>query len=225
MKYERLIARIPAPRNKLGVSTQDIERIIAVPELMGELKECLRSEDESDLIWGLYFAERLRLRADFCSIAGSSLSEIAALIRSGLGHSSERLRARTIRAFVAFRSHYPDYAGVMRQLLQSPGATVRHEALAAAPTFISKNELDLLLPFRDDALVDETGGMGGPHRYVFRDLALETAERIAGRTFENGDCFELRDGSKVSWRSWSRVNQWLEPRAGGFWRRLFNPAK
>lgn len=56
MKYERLIARIPAPWSKLGVSTQDIERIIVVPELSQELKECLRSEDESDLIWGLYFA-------------------------------------------------------------------------------------------------------------------------------------------------------------------------
>jgi hypothetical protein len=52
VKYERLIARIPAPRSKLGVSTQDIERIIAVPELSEELKECLRSEDDPILSLG-----------------------------------------------------------------------------------------------------------------------------------------------------------------------------
>ena len=223
MKYERLVARIPAPRSKLGVSTQDIERIIEVPELAQELKECLRSEDESDLIFGLYFARQLRLRADFCSIASSSLPEIAALIRSELEHASERVRAGALRAFVAFRSHYPDYAAAMGQLLRSPDGMIRYEVLAAAPTFISEDELDSLLPFQHDTLAGETGGMGGPHRYEIRDLALAMAERIAGRTFENGDCFESRDGSKVWWRSWSRFNQWLESRSGGVWRRLFHP--
>jgi hypothetical protein len=222
MKYERLIARIPAPRSKLGVSTNDIERIVAVPELTQEVEDCLRSEDESDLIFGLYFAERLRLRADFCSIASSKLPEIAGLVRLKLGHASERVRAGATRAFVAFRSHYPDYIAAMGQLLQSQDVTIRHEALAAAPTFISKQELDSLLPFQHDTLAGETGGMGGPRRYVVRDLALEIAERIAGRTFENGDCFELRDGSKVWWRSWGRFTQWLESRSGGFWRRLFH---
>ena len=223
VKYERLIARIPAPRSKLGVSTQDIERVTAVPELSQEVKDCLRSEDESDLIFGLYFAGRLRLRADFCSMASSSLPEIAGLVRSRLEHASERVRAGAIRAFVAFRSHYADYAAAMEGLLQAQDATIRHEALAAAPTFISEDDLHFLLPFQHDTLAGETGGMGGPRRYVVRDLALEMAERITGRTFENGDCFELRDGSKVWWRSWSRLNQWWEARSGSLWRRLFRP--
>jgi hypothetical protein len=154
-------------------------------------------------------------------MASSSLPEIATLIRSRLEHASERVRAGAIRAFVAFRSHYLDYAAAMGQLLQSQDAAIRHEALAASPTFISDDELDFLLPFQHDTLAGETGGMGGPRRYVVRDLALEMAEMIAGRTFENGDCFELRDGSKVWWRSWSRFNQRLESRSEGFWRRLF----
>jgi hypothetical protein len=156
-------------------------------------------------------------------MASSSLPEIAALIRSGLAHASERVRTGAIRAFVAFRSQYLDYVAVMGQLLRSPDGTIRYEALAAGPTFISEDELDSLLPFQHDTLAGETGGMGGPRRYEVRDLALAIAERIAGRTFENGDCFELRDGSKVWWRSWSGFNQWLESRSGGVWRRLFHP--
>ncbi len=224
MSYERLLARIPPPRSKFGVSTNDIERVTVVPELTEEVKECLCSEEELDLIFGLYFAARLRLREDFCALASASLPEIAALIRSAMDHGSIRVRSGAVPAFVSFRSHYPDYIAVMQGLLHSPDSSIRREALAAAPTFIFKGDLHLLLPFQHDTCAGETGGMGGPLRYETRDLALEMAERIAGRSFANGDCFEMRDGKRVSWRSWSRFTQWLESRSRGFWRRLFGRA-
>jgi HEAT repeat protein len=226
MKRERLFARIPVPRvSKTGISANDIDRILVLPELPRELVECLRSQDEGDLIFGLYFSERLGLRADFCSIASSSLPEIAALVRSALDHSSERVRAGAVRALVTFRSNYSDYVTIMRELLTSPEASTREEALAAASTFLSQRDLHLLLPFQHDTLASETGGMGGPLRYAGRDHALEVAERIAGKSFANGDCFERRDGAKVSWRSWSRFVQWLETRGRGFWRSLLGRSK
>ena len=222
MKHERLFTRIPAPRSsKIGIGPEDIDRIPVVPELIQELEECLRSEDELDLGFGLYFVARLRRRSDFCAVAKSELPQIAALIRRAMGHASVRVRTDAIRAFVSFRSHYPDYVIAMRDLLQSSDASIRREALAAAPTFVLGDDLDLLLPFQHDALAGETRGMGGPLRYETRDFALEIAERIAGRSFNTGDCFEMRNGSKISWRSWSSFSVWLDSRRRGFWGRLF----
>lgn len=109
---------------------------------------------------------------------------------------------------------------VMKRLLQSPEASIHYEAIALAPTFLSDKDLDLMLPFQEDPTAGETQGMGGPLRYVERDIALEAAERIAGRSFADGDCFELREGEKISWRSWSGFIQWLESRNRGLWQKL-----
>ena len=211
MKRERLFARIPSPRvGRYGIADQDIARIQVVPELVEELTDCLRSDDETDVIFGLYFAECLRPRADFSTVAGPSLPTIAPLIRTSLTHSSPRVRAGAVRAFAAFRESYVDYAVVMRDFLRSPDSEVRRAALRVAPSFLTSKELDILLPLRDDPEFGETGGMGGPLRYDLRDFALEIAEHIAGRQFDSGDCLERRDSTQISWRSWSAFTQWLE---------------
>jgi hypothetical protein len=156
------------------------------------------------------FVEFLGPRQDFCAIAASSLPSLAALVHALLTHSSVRVRASAIRSFVAFRHSFKDYAATMRGYLDSTDSMIRWEALAAVPTYLSATELDALLPFRHDLEMSETGGMGGPFRYILRDFALEVAERVSGRQFSGGDCFERREGSTVSWRSWSPFIQWLE---------------
>jgi len=210
---ERLFARLPSPRvGRYGIAEQDIARVQVVPQAVDELIDCLKSDDETDVIFGLYFAECLRPRADFSTVARLSLPKIASLIRASLGHSSPRVRADAVRAFAAFRESYGDYAIITRDFLHSPDSGVRRNALGSAPSFLSSTELGILLAFRNDPEFGETGGMGGPLRYDLRDFALEIAEHIAGQRFDTGDCVECRDGRQISWRSWSAFTQWLENR-------------
>lgn len=211
MKRERVFARIPKPRvGQFGIAVEDIVRIPIVPELVGEVIDCLESDEDLDVTFGLFFAECLRPRADFVATAGHALPVLAGLIRAVLNHPSQQVRMAAASAFVAFQSSFDDYAVVMRGFLSASVPSIRQIALRAAPTYLSAKELNTLLPFQDDPEIGETGGMGGPLRYDLRDLALETAETIAGRSFSNGDCLERRDGVVISWRSWSKFSQWLE---------------
>ena len=213
MKRSRLFSRIPHPRtSSYGITVKDILRISACPELVTDLLDCLHSDDELDLIFGLMFAEHLHSRPDFFRIAEPSRQDLTMAIRAALANTSSRVRADAVRAFVAYRSSFDDYSTVIRSVLCGPDAQARREALVAAPTFLAPRELSVLLPFRDDPEVYETLCMGGPLRYRNRDLALSIAERIAGRQFSAGDCSERMDGSSVSWRSWSAFTQWLDSR-------------
>ena len=178
--------------------------------MIADLLDCLGSDDELDLVFALMFAEHLGTRPDFYGLAQPSLPALTAAIRSALAQPSMRVRACAIRAFVAYRSCFDDYSVAMRLYLCSTDPQIRGEALIAAPTFLPAKDLAALLPFREDLGVSETVGMGGPLRYLTRDLALAIAERIAGKQFSAGDCFEERDGSRVSWRSWSAFTHWLE---------------
>jgi len=211
-KRQRLFARIPPRGSRIGISPQDIAGVSVDPALVGELKECLRSNDDSDVVFGLYFCEHLRPRTDFRLVAESAFEDLASLIRDCLAHPNPRVRADAIGAFAAFRDSYDGYGAVMRALLRSPDSEARRPALRAASTFVSPSELDVLLPLRNDPLFGETGGMGGPLRYVLRDYALEIAEHIAGRPFDSGDNLERREGLIKSWRSWAAFVRWLESR-------------
>jgi len=210
-KRQRLFARIPPRGSRIGISPQDIAGISVDLALVGELQECLRSNDDADVVFGLYFCEHLRPRTDFQWAAESAFADLASLIRDCLTHPNPRVRADAIGAFAAFRDSYDGYGAVMRALLRSPDSEARRPALRAASTFVSPSELDVLLPLRSDPLFGETGGMGGgPLRYLLRDYALEIAEHIAGRQFDSGDNLERREGITISWRSWAAFVRWLE---------------
>jgi hypothetical protein len=210
VKRERLFARIPPPRAPNGISPQDIGRISVDSTVVDDLLDCLRSDDDLDAGFGLYFAEHLRPRPDFCAVAEPSFPALASLIRDSLTHSNSQVRVAAIGALVAFRESYEGDGAVMRAFLRSPEPAMRREALRAAPSFLSAKELGALLPFRDDTVFIETGGMGGPLRYDLRDYALEVAEHIAQRRFDSGDCMERREGSTIYWRSWGAFTRWLE---------------
>ena len=207
----RLFSRIPLPRaSSYGITVDDILRISTCPELVVDLLDCLHSDEELDLLFGLMFAEHLHSLPDFCRLAEPSLQALTMAIRAALGHTSSRVRADAVRALVAYRSSFEDYSTVIRSVLSSPDAQSRREALVAAPTFLAPRELSILLSFRGDPEVSETLCMGGPLRYHNRDLALSIAERIAGRQFSAGDCSERVHGSIISWRSWSAFTHWLD---------------
>jgi len=211
-KRQRLFARIPPRGSRIGISPQDIAGISVDLALVGELQECLRSDDDLDVMFGLYLCEHLWSRTDFQSVAEPAFADLASLVRDCLTHPNPRVRADAIGAFAAFRDRYDGFGAVMRALLRAPDPDARRAALRAASTFVWPGELEVLLPLRSDPLFAETGGMGGPLRHVLRDYALEIAELIAGRQFDSGDNLERREGITISWRSWAAFVRWLESR-------------
>ncbi len=209
-KLEKLFSHIPNPRiGDVGIADKDIARIVVTPSLVPDILDCLESKDELDVTFALFFLEELNIRADFRAVSGMALKTITDWIRKFLNHTNARIRADAVRAFVAFRENFSDYSSVMLDLLRSPDEQIRRVAVGAAPTFLTAKNLDELLWFREEPTFGETGGMGGPMRYDLRDFALEMAERIAGKSFNAGDCCEQREGVQVSWRSWSAFINWL----------------
>ncbi len=210
-KLEKLFSHIPNPRiGKHGIANKDIARIVVTTSLLPDILDCLESKDELDITFALFFLEELKVRPDFRVASSSALKSITARIRELLHHANVRIRVDAARAFVAFRDNFSDYHGVMLDLLGSSDAQIKRIAVAAAPTFLSPKNLGELLRFRNEPTFGETGGMGGPMRYDLRDLALQTAEQIAGKSFYVGDCSEHQNGIQISWRSWSAFATWLE---------------
>src|SRR5882672_10165775 len=80
-KRQRLFARIPPRGSRIGISVQDIAGISVDPALVGELNECLRSDDDTDVMFSLYFCEHLRPRTDFRLVAEPAFPDLASLIR------------------------------------------------------------------------------------------------------------------------------------------------
>lgn len=219
MIHKRLLARIPEPRtHPVGICAADVQRVPCTPEFIAELMECLESEDPMDLKMGLFFAETASGNPEFSKFGRASLARIAALACQALGHPDRQVQTSALETVVGYRAFCDGYRNLMLGQLASETPGCRRVALAAAPTFLTDQDLALLMPFHKDSEYGETGGMGGPLRYTTRDLALEVAERIAGRRFPAGDCSEQANGTTVSWRSWSSFMRWINrPR----WWRMF----
>jgi hypothetical protein len=208
MDHLDLINRIPpALFERSGLATQNFRHIEPDKLLVEEMIACLRSSDETDVTTGLRFAECLCPRANFCRIAGQSLSSIAALVRKLLSDERPAVRLLAIGVFVTLREFYPDYREFMVSLFRSADPQTRSEALSQAETFLAGAHLRHLLTFRDDPTVCQSKG---ERHYALRDLALETAERVAHRNFDCGRQSGLRDGVKISWRRWTFFTNWLD---------------
>ncbi len=211
MECEVLIWRVPPELYKeSGLADDNLARVDADGLLVRDLVACLQSNNEQDLAVALRFAECMGRRPDFCRVAGEKLGTIAALVRKALSGKHESLRLGALGAFVALRHFYPDYAEVMVACFGSPDLKVRYEALARADTYLAGKYFRHLLIFRDDRIVCQGGRWGTDLVYVFRDLALKTAEGVVGRSFECGRKYEIQNGAKVWWRSWGKFEPWLD---------------
>ncbi len=203
------MSRIPsAVLQQNGLTKQSIAQVPIDPLLVQEILSCLRSNDEQDITVGLRFAECLGSRPEFVHVAGSLLGSMAACIRELLSDRRPSIGIGAVGVLATFRQFYADYADLMISLFQSPDAQVRCETLSKADTFLSGAHLRHLLIFREDPTIAQTGS--GEFRYALRDLALEAAERVAGRSFDCGVSSECREGLRVSWRRWTFFSSWLE---------------
>jgi hypothetical protein len=208
--HKRLLARIPEPRiSPVGICDDDIARIPVTPDFIAELLECLKSSEPLDLTMGFFIARAGLGNPEFSKVAGRDLSRIAELARRAFAHLDRRVRSSALATVVAYRTLYDDYANLMLGQLASEDASCRRIAVGAAPTYLTARDLTLLVPFHNDPEYGETGGMGGPLRYTIRDLALEVAEQIAGRSFPAGECSERVNETTVSWRSWASFLRWI----------------
>jgi hypothetical protein len=208
--HKRLLARIPKPRTyKVGICANDIARIPVTPDFIADLLECLGSVEPLDLKFGFFIAECALKNPLFVKAARNAREQIAALARQAVSHPDRQVQSSALQTVVAYRTFCSDYRNLMLGQIASGNAACQRVALAAAPTFLEKQDLALLMPFRTHPEYGETGGMGGPLRYTTRDLALQVAELIAGRRFPDGDCSETVNDSTVSWRGWSTFIRWI----------------
>ena len=168
--------------------------------LVSEVADCLASDDEEDVLVGLRFAECLGTLPDFRRHSCAVYSQMGESIRNHLSHRNPAISFCSIGAFVAFRNCYPDFREVMLSLLRLPNVQIQSEALAHAPAFLNGSHVFNLQTFRNDTTVCQASYALGGWRYVMRDLALEAAEKIAGRSFECGTNSEMRNSKTVNWR-------------------------
>jgi len=214
-QLKKLFSHIPTPRTgKFGIGADDIARIVVTPQLVPDILDCLESKEVLDVGFALFFLQYLNSRSDFRDLLSPSLTAVTTQIRKLLSHPDHNVSIDAAGAFVAFRENFSDYSSVMSDLLASPNSEIRRIAIGASPTYLSEKNLQELLRLREDPAFHETGGMEGPLRYALRDFALEIAEHISGRSFNAGDCFEQREGRRISWRSWSVFTNWLESKKG-----------
>ena len=210
-KRSILIQRIPAPDfRRSGLTNENIAHLKVDEYLVREVIDCFRSEDEEDIMVALRFAECLGSWSSFRQSVGLSLLQLSRLIWDVLSHKNSAVRLCAIGAFAALGNYYPDFREVMLSLLRSADLQIQTDALSRGHTFLDGSHIRNLQVFRDDITVCQTSSADGDWRYVLRDLALETAERIVGRSFECGTKSEMREGKLVSWRCWKSFDHWLE---------------
>ena len=207
-----LIKRIsPQVFAENGLTYETIAKLEIDELLVEQILDCLRSCNVEDLRVGLRFAECLVSRRNFCQSAGPKLGTIAALVRKDLAESDGALKQVALGAFIGFREFYPDYPDQMVSFFLCPDLNVRYEALSRADTYMSGQYVRYLRTFKDDpTMCQGTGKLGNDTAFIFRDLALKTAEKFAARSFECGRLYEVHEGTKVWWRSWKKFDNWLD---------------
>jgi hypothetical protein len=97
------------------------------------------------------------------------------------------------------RSQLPDFRQTMLTFLHDPSVTVRTAALLASETFLRKDEIEPLVQFQSDDRISETGGMGGPWRYIYRDEALLRIEKLADRSFRKHELSDVKNNQVIFW--------------------------
>lgn len=207
----------PFRTGEFGPSLEDVGRIPIVPALINDLAAALDSNDLTDQKVGLFFCEGLLLLVP----QDSELAKVVAPRIERLTHSGDELvRSVAVPAFIHLRQQVPAYRERMLEFVKDLAPSVRNAALCASQTFLSTGEVLPLISFQNDHYVSETGGMGGPWRYVLRDEALCRIEAALGRSFRKHELSESQNGQVIFWWDWAPFLEWWSKRNRP-WRKLF----
>lgn len=213
---DRLIERAnQAGASSTGISVANIARIPLSGEIVGEILECLSSPDVSELKWGLWFAFGIldsKPPQDF-------LKGLISKVPAWLKHEEWDVRDRALNIFIRLRDNYKNYREVMLEMLRDPEAVVRWHALKAYQTFLTREDIHLLLGFQNDDYMSETE-MGSPLIYAIRNDALAVIEALCGKQFTKTEKVKtVEDGLMVYWWDWKPFLEWSnkQKRKWRFW--------
>ena len=124
--------------------------------------------------------------------------------------SGKTLDESAVEIFMAWGTHRPDRKSVCLHLLNHEQAWIREIALNYSGSFLRQDEYSILLRFRQDLDVGETGGMGGPLRFILRDQALRVLKHLTRCPVKEDDCFEELPEGRVFYKSWTPFLNWFE---------------
>jgi hypothetical protein len=189
----------------VGLSADDVLRLSLTPDLAEDILKCLASSDIVDQQMALFFTDSL-IRPG--SIGQEQQRNLVAQIIRLSKATGKRVQAPSYKLLARFSSEVPDYRAMMLNGLENPDPMVRKEALLAYGSYCRAKEVAPLEAFENDSYVTETN-MGGPLVYEIRNLALETIERVIGRTFQKSEKSEARASGEVAfWWDWTPYHAW-----------------
>lgn len=215
---DRLIERAKRVQvDPVGISAADIARVPLTAEVIEDIEECLANPDVAELKWGLWFANGLldsKPPQEF-------LTRLLSRVQDWLKHRDWDVRERALDIFVRLRTNNNSYREVMLEMLGDSEATVRWHALREYRTFLTEEDIPVLLNFQNDDYMTETE-MGSPLVYAIRNDALAAIETLCGKTFTKSEKVEPGEaGRMVYWWDWQPFLDWWNKRQSKwkFWER------
>jgi hypothetical protein len=214
MKSDSLINRLPKEHSyKAGISADDLKGLTLTDDLKVDILAAINSDNPTDVKYGFFFVKQL-LRAGQDPQFDNDLLKASLKL---LNKNEWGVKDNCISMLILLGQRLENYPELMLRALQDKDPMVRRKALLAFHTFGKPKEFAPLEPFENDDYVTEVG-MGSHLVYELRNQALETIEKVIGRTFRKSEKTEFnKKGTPVFWWDWEPFHIWKN----SFRRRLF----
>lgn len=189
----------------VGVSAEDVKKLELTSDLIADIFECLDSSEMVDQQMALFYSEVLIAPG---TLTESQEDKLISRVRELSRGKTEQIRPSCYKFLRRFRSKVPNYRDLMLEGLKDSDPIVRKEALLGYETYCQPREVAPLEMFENDGYFAEIS-MNGPLLYELRNLALETIERVIGKTFKKSEKTEAIAGGEVAfWWDWAPYHRW-----------------
>ena len=210
--HERLFEHSnPFQTGKFGPSIEDIGCIPITNILLADLANALQSNDTTDRDVALFFCEALLVKHPQ---SAELIAAVAPIIYKFICSDDKFLPYSAVPAFIHLKDRFKDYRERMLQFLTNSESAACTRALEASETFLYPNEIQPLIAFQNDTEVSETEKMGGPWRYMRRDMALGKIERMIGQSFAKYESSESKEDKVIFWWDWAPFLEWWNKQHG-----------
>lgn len=189
------------------LKVDDVEAIVVEESDWGNVIECLEIDDPLDNIAALNFLIHISDKYKLEELPKNVFNLLLVKIPYYFSHQDKQLRHISHGFFVALRDHYENYREKMLVLLSSNDVGDRRTALYNFLTYSKRNDVSLLMQYKDDDYAAEQQ-MAGPYVYEFRNYALSLVELITGKHFDSKVLSKNYEGSMVTWKDWSECVSW-----------------
>ena len=213
MISDRLINRLPKERAyKVGISGKDLQGLVLTDDLKADILAAINSVNPTDITYGFFFVEPLLKPGQDRQFDNDLLKASLKLLDT----KEWGIRDHCISMLVLFGQQLSNYRGLMLKALKDNDPMVRQKAICAYDTFAKPKEYAPLECFENDDYATEVG-MGSYLVYELRNQALETIEKVIGRTFNKAEKTEIYKGkAAVFWWDWEPFHVWKD----SMWRKF-----